>query len=116
MPCSLKWCWLLLSLSGAAESSVESRVFKQAFGVSGSIWHKFIYKTSSWKPRNSLECLAMCQAQGSKCIVSAWTKDKKCHMGDPANANTDVLASQSGTQTILFDLAYLTKVLNEEFL
>ena len=46
-------------------------------------------------------------AQGSKCIVSAWTKDKKCHMGDPANANTDVLASQSGTQTILFDLGFI---------
>ena len=163
----IKLCLLLICLLGKAEpSGVESRVFKQAFGVSGSIWHKFIYKTSSWKPRSSLECLAMCQTQvaqnflpvlmsdvrllifhsktqGSKCIVSAWTKDKKCHMGDPANANTDVLAAQSGTQTILFDLgficlshsyhfivvilryllgnnpfltAYLTKVLNEEFL
>lgn len=151
----LKWSWLLLSLSGIVESNVEQRVFKQAIGVSGSIWHKFVYQTSSWKPRDNMECLAMCQtqvspyhhapkselflskfidssivnlkiesrfqlicesesylfnltvwtiSQGSKCVMSARTTDGKCHMGDPANTNTNVLAAQAGTQTILFDL------------
>ena len=42
---------------------VENRVFKKAFSVSGSIWNKFIYKTSVWNPRTDMECLALCQTE-----------------------------------------------------
>ena len=44
-------------------SVVENRVFKKAFSVSGSIWNKFIYKTSVWNPRTDMECLALCQTE-----------------------------------------------------
>ena len=47
--------------------------------------------------------------------MSSRTSEGKCHLGDPANSDTNVLSAQSGTHNILFDLGKENPLLYRHF-
>ena len=93
-------------LVGLAQSDaltqVQNKLFKTSFGVSGAIWKKYIYKSSKYKSSTAVECLAMCRAEGTACVISSRASDGSCHMGHPDNTN-NALAADQDANNILFD-------------
>ncbi len=70
--------------------------------VSGSVWTKYIFRTDEYAAETIVECGSICQVEGVEgCHVFRYEKDTwKCHVGKTDNANTNYLATQSGSHNV----------------